>query len=388
MHHIPYLSLGKVNALCQEEIDQAVMNVVHSGQYLYGEQVSAFRKSWAKYNEAKYCVTTANGLDALTASLMALKILRKWPDQSEVIVSGLTFIASFEAISRVGLTPVPVDVNETDYLMNPDLAEKAITEKTVAMMPVNIYGRNTDMQPYRAIADKHGLAIVVDACQMHGNPQIVHPSTQDNVQRGNDFSKPLIEYCDAAAYSFYPGKNLGAFGDAGCLITNNPDLADTAEMYCNYGSKKKYHHLIQGVNSRMDDIQAAILNAKLPHLDESNALRRKQAGLYNRCIHNALITLPYGGKDEEQSVWHIYPVFTNYRAELIEYLAQNGIQALIHYPIPPHKQQAYKELNHMRLPVSERLCQTEVSLPLNPALTEQEQRYIINTLNKFEGKTA
>lgn len=375
-----------MNALYQKEIDQAVMNVVHSGQYLYGGQVSAFQKSWAKYIGANYCVTTANGLDALTASLMALKIMRKWPDQSEVIVSGLTFIASFEAISRAGLTPVPVDVRETDYLMDSCLAEKAITEKTVAMIPVNIYGRNTDMQPYRDIADKHSLAIVVDACQMHGNPRIVHQSTQDVVLQANDLGKPLIKFCDAVAYSFYPGKNLGAMGDAGCLITNDHELADTAEIYCNYGSKKKYQHLIQGMNSRMDDIQAAILNAKLPYLNQSNALRRKQAELYNCHIHNPLISLPYGGKDEQQSVWHIYPVFTDYRTELIEYLARNGIQALIHYPTPPHKQQAYKELNHMSLPVSERLCQTEVSLPLNPALTEEEQRYIINTLNKFEGK--
>lgn len=366
---IPYLNLGKVNAAYQKEIDAAAMKVLHSGYYLYGEQVNTFRRNWARYNLADYCVTTANGLDALTASLAALKLMHQWRDGSEVLVSGLTFIASFEAISRAGLQPVPVDVSETDYLMDIRLAEKVISPNTVAIMPVNIYGRYTDMRPWRALADEHRLAVVVDACQMHGRME---------------FEMPLVEYCDAVAYSFYPGKNLGAFGDAGCLITNNHDLAELAEMYCNYGSVQKYHHQIQGMNSRMDEIQAAILNAKLPGLRHSNERRIFQAEFYNKGIHNPHLALPYGGTDEYQSVWHIYPVFSPDRDRLQAYLRSKGVQTLIHYPIPPHKQQAYKELNALSLPVSERLCQTELSLPLNPALTRKEQVYIIDAVNQFD----
>lgn len=365
MIQIPYLDLGKVNGLHQKEIEEAAMTVVRSGWYLNGNQVGTFRKAWAQYNNAKYCVTTANGLDALTASLISLKILRGWKNGGEVLVSGLTFIASFEAISRVGMTPVPVDVNENDYLMNIRLAEKAITENTVAIVPVNIYGRYTDMRPWRKLADKYHLAIVDDACQMHGRFDISN-------------------YCDAVAYSFYPGKNLGALGDAGALITNDKELAEVAEMYCNYGSEKKYHHIIKGVNSRMDELQAAILNVKLKYLDSDNILRRSQARRYNEGINNEYVTLPYEGKDEDKSVWHIYPVFSPYRDELQDYLTGNGVQTLIHYPLPPHKQQAYKELNAHSLPVSERLCQQELSLPLNPALAPQEQQQIIDIINRFK----
>lgn len=368
---IPYLDLKRVNAPQESEIKAAIEATIHSGWYLYGEQVRTFQKAWATYNDADYCITTANGLDALTASLLSLKHLRQWADGSEVLVSSLTFIASFEAISRAGLKPVPVDVSEADYLMSFPLAQQSINTNTMAIMPVLIYGRNTDMRPWRTLADEHNLSIVADACQMHG--------------RVREKDAALTKYCDVVAYSFYPGKNLGALGDAGALITNNKEVAEMAEMYCNYGAKEKYHHLLQGANSRMDEIQAAALNVKLKYLDQSNATRRNQAKVYNANIHNPLITLPYGGKEEELSFWHVYPVFTPQRDEFQVYLRNKGIQTQVHYPIPPHKQQAYKELNGYSLPVSERLCKTELSLPLNPALSKPEQDYIVEAINNFAG---
>lgn len=367
--NIPYLNLKEINNRHKDEFLMALERVLARGLYLYGEEISGFEAMWARYNGARYCVTTANGLDALTAALISMKNIRHWADKSEVLVSAHTFIASFEAISRAGLTPVPVDVSEQDYLINQALLPEALTPRTVALMPVNIYGRWTDMRPLRDWADKHNLAIISDACQKHG-----HASPNDNT----------VALSDATAYSFYPGKNLGALSDAGCVLTNDTTLAEAIRMFCNYGANIKYHHRIKGINSRMDELQAAFLKIKAATLDSDNNYRRTLARNYNNGIKNPYLALPYGGKQEDMSVWHIYPVFCEERDRLQTYLNAHGIGTNIHYPVPPHKQPAYKELNGQSMPVCERLCAQELSLPLNPALTLPQQEYIINTINAFK----
>ena len=366
--NIPYLHLGRLNALCQPLLEQAALRVLRLGSYLNDQEVARFEHSWAEANNARHCVSTANGLDALTVALQGLKTLCQWPDGSEVIVSAHTFIASFLAITRAGLQPVPCDVSPDDYNISPSLIEPLITAHTVAIMPVHIYGRQCQMQPIRDIADRHDLKVVTDSCQRH------------SADGSGSFTAALS---DATAFSFYPGKNLGAQGDAGCLITDSQELADLARAYCNYGAAQKYCHTIKGCNSRMDSLQAAMLSAKLPLLDKHNNQRRQQAERYNQEICNPLITLPYGGQEADQSVWHIYPVFCQHRQQLRDWLDSHGIGTIIHYPTPPHRQAAYAELNPVSLPVTEHLCATELSLPLNPTLTAEEQGYIIDTLNAF-----
>lgn len=367
--NIPFLDLGDVNGLMQTEIEQAALRVIRSGQYLYGDEIHNFEQKWAAANGTAYCVSTANGLDALTAALHCLKTLCHWPDNSEVIVSAHTFIASFEAITRCNLKPVPCDVSPHDYNIDCNRITALINANTVAIMPVHIYGRPCDMQTIKAIADSHSLRIITDSCQMHPQWSMVNGQLSTGV--------------DVTAFSFYPAKNMGALGDAGCLITDNKQLAELARAYCNYGANVKYHHEIKGINSRMDAVQAAILSVKLTHLDEQNKLRQHQALRYSQAITNPLITLPYGGRDTDKSCWHVYPVFCHKRQKLQEWLSANGVGTIIHYPVPPHKQKAYAELNTLTLPVTERLCNTELSLPLNPALTAEQQDYIIDVINNF-----
>ncbi|MCH5178727.1 MAG: DegT/DnrJ/EryC1/StrS family aminotransferase [Prevotellaceae bacterium] len=366
---IPYLDLRQLNAECMPQIEQAALHTMRSGLYLNDSNVYEFEQSWAKGNRTKHCISTANGLDALTAALSAMKALYLWNDGSEVVVSAHTFIASFEAITRAGLMPVPCDVNITDYNINCNLIEPLINDKTVAVMPVHLYGRECDMKRIKEIANRHHLKIITDSCQRH--------SLDDN-------DNITATISDAVAFSFYPGKNLGALGDAGCLITNNTELADLARTFCNYGARIKYHHDMKGINSRMDAVQAAILNVKIPILNHQNAIRQSQAERYNQAINNPVITLPYDSKETEKSVWHIYPIFCQHRDKLQSYLSELGIGTIIHYPIPPHKQLAYREINHLSLPITEQLCATELSLPLNPTLTLEEQDYIIEALNSFQ----
>lgn len=362
---IPYLDLGSLNRPHQKEIEKAALSVIQSGYYLYSSDVSDFESEWAAHNQAAHSIGTANGLDALTAILVAMKHLYRWNDGDEVIVSAHTFIASFEAITRARLKPVPCDVDEHTYLIAPSLIEPLITPRTVALMPVHLYGRLCDMDEIKNIAQKHSLRIIVDACQAH------------EICKGADFG-------DAAAFSFYPGKNLGALGDGGCLVTNDASIAQFARTFCNYGANIKYHHLIKGINSRLGSIQAAILRIKLQYLAQDTKQRQDMAQYYNKNIHNRFILLPYGASKAHKSNWHIYPIFCQYRQQLQRHLSDAGIGYIVHYPTPPHKQQAYSELNTLTLPVTERLCQTELSIPLNPTLTKEQQDYIVNTLNAFK----
>ncbi|MGN1236268.1 MAG: DegT/DnrJ/EryC1/StrS family aminotransferase, partial [Bacteroidaceae bacterium] len=318
----------------------------------------------ASYCGCKYCVSTANGLDALTAILVAMKHIYNWADGSEVVVSSHTFIASFQAICRAGLKPVACEVCSTTYQIDLKYAQKLINNSTVALMPVYIYGIVDNFQKISAFAEFNGLKIVTDACQAHGSCR----------------SKNIGH---AAAFSFYPGKNLGALGDGGCLVTNNIEIAKIARTFCNYGAEIKYQHTIKGINSRLDAIQAAILNIKLEYLDQENYIRNYFAAYLNKKINNEIIELPYSGKNNLLTNRHIYPIFCDKRDVLRNYLAENGIETIIHYPIPPHKQKAYKELNSTKLPVCEQLCNRELSLPLNSNLSIEQLDYMVNVINNF-----
>lgn len=361
---IAYLNLEKINGLYKDRLKKSVYDVIASGQYLNSDTVYDFEKQWATYCGCKYCVSTANGLDALTAILVAMKQIYKWADGSEVIVSSHTFIASFQAISRAGLKPIACEVCSSTYQMDLEYAQKLINDSTVALMPVYIYGMVDDFQIISSFAKQYGLKIVTDACQAHGSCRV-----------------KTIGH--AAAFSFYPGKNLGALGDGGCLVTNNKAIATIARTFCNYGAEIKYRHTLKGINSRLDAIQAAILKVKLLYLDQENFIRNYFATYLNKNIKNEFIELPYNGKNNLLTNRHIYPVFCDKRDVLKEYLAENGIETIIHYPIPPHKQKAYIELNSTNLPICERICNRELSLPLNSSLNIAQLDYMINIINNF-----
>ena len=367
--NIPYLDLGRLNALCQPQIEQAALRVLRSGRYLRDQQVALFEQAWAQANGVAYCVSTGNGLDALTAALRGLKWLNQWPDGSEVIVSAHTFIASFLAITEAGLTPVPCDVSADDYNINPTLIEPLITAQTVAVMPVHIYGRECQMQPIRAIADRHGLKVITDSCQRHC---------------ADGSGSLTTSLSDAAAFSFYPGKNLGALGDAGAVVTNNKDIADKVRALGNYGSDYKYHHVYKGCNSRLDELQAAFLVAKLPHLDRMNEERRNIAAKYTAGINNPKIIVPFV-LDNCVPVWHIYGIRCAERERLEQHFTERGIGFNKHYPIPMHLQECYKELNIPKgaLPIAEEISSTEVSIPMYYGMTDEEVRYVIDALNDF-----
>ncbi len=361
---IPYLNLRALNNFNADDLKEAAKQVVDSGYYLNCQTVYEFERHWAQYTQTDYCVSTANGLDALTAILTAMKSIYNWNDNAQVIVSAHTFIASFQSIVRVGLTPVPCEVDPETYLIAPKKIEESVTPYTVAIMPVHLYGRICEMDSIRRIANKYNLKIVVDACQAHG------------MCKGTAMG-------DAGAFSFYPGKNLGALGDGGCICTNNEEIAVYARMFCNYGSTEKYTHNILGINSRLDAIQAAFLNKKLHLLESQNKQRQQIADYYNKHISNPQITVPYSCCNATTSNWHIYPVLCTKRNELKRHLAEAGVETIIHYPIPPHKQAAFAQLNNVSMTITETICARELSIPLNPTLTFDQQKYIVETLNSF-----
>lgn len=366
---IEYLSLKKITELYEPDITRAAEDVIKSGFYLYGKQVKSFEREFADYCGVSNCVGVANGLDALTLILVAYKKLRGWNDDDEVIVSANTFAATFLAVLRARLRPVACDVNESDGLINADLLEGLITPHTRAIIPVQLYGAVCDMDRINEIAAAHGIVVVEDAAQAHG-------AVYNNGRRAGSLG-------DAAAFSFYPSKNLGALSDAGAVVTDDERLAHTVRIIANYGSEIKYHHTMLGINSRIDDIQSAILRIKLKRLDETNACRRRIAAVYQSGIDNSLVSKPYGG-ELFNSVYYVYPVFCKERDRLQQYLLDCGIKTLIHYPVPPHLQPALKPfLADAKAPVTERLCTTELSVPLNAALSEDEIEHIVRTINSF-----
>jgi len=360
---IEYLNLKDINAPYEEEIKAAMNNVVDSGWYLFGNSVSKFEQEWADYCGAQYSVACANGLDAIRLSLQALIELGRIKKDAEVIVPANTYIATILAVSQCGLKPVLVDPDAETYLLAADKTKEAITNNTGVILPVHLYGQVCEMDSfYKLLEDYPNIYLVEDCAQCHG-------------------ARKMHKRSSAQCYSFYPGKNLGALGDAGAIVSNDTELCETIRMIANYGCAKKYVHDFKGINSRMDEVQAAILSVKLKDLDRCNVRRKEIAERYSREITNPQIILP---KVTTKSVYHIYPIRCEKRSELQQYLLDNGIATQIHYPIPPHKQKAYSELNGMSFPISEIIAQTELSIPCNQAMTDEEMTKVITTLNRFE----
>ena len=365
---VPYLDLKRISNSFEPELTAEVSRVVQGGWYLLGEENERFSKAFSKYCGAKYCVPTGNGLDALTMILVAYKRMLGWSDGAEVIVPSNTYIASILAVSRAGLQPVLCEPRLEDYLINPENIEELITERTKAIMVVHLYGRVCDMKPINELAGKYGLKVIEDVAQAQG-------VSYEGVC--------ACHLCDAAGVSFYPGKNLGALGDAGCITTDDEALAEYVSAMSNYGSRKKYLNEMKGLNSRMDEIQAAVLCLKLKRLDADNEARRRVAKAYSEGITNPLITLPTQPEDPRQNVWHIYPIRTPERDHLREYLSAAGIGTMVHYPVPPHKQKAYREWNDLTYPISERIHREILSLPMSPVMEKEEIQRVIEVLNEY-----
>ena len=365
---VSYLDLKRINNSFEPELTAEVSRVVQGGWYLLGAENRRFSKDFAEYCGAKYCVPMGNGLDSLTAILLAYKRMFGWGDDAEVIVPSNTYIASILAVSRAGLQPVLCEPRLEDYLIDPDGIEALVTERTKAIMVVHLYGRVCEMRPIMALAKRYGLKVLEDVAQAHG-------VCYEGVRAGH--------LCDAAGISFYPGKNLGALGDAGCVTTDDEALAECVRAMGNYGSREKYINEMKGMNSRMDEVQAAVLCLKLKRLDADNEARRKVARAYTEGIINPLITLPSMPADPKQCVWHIYPIRTPERNHLREYLFAKGIGTMVHYPIPPHRQQAYSEWNDRTYPVSELIHREILSLPISPLMTDGEVRCVIDALNAY-----
>ncbi len=365
---VPYLDLKRVNNSFEPELTAEVTRVVQGGWYLLGEENKRFSKAFSEYCGARYCVPTGNGLDALTMILVAYKQMLGWDDDAEVIVPSNTYIASILAVSRAGLQPVLCEPRLEDYLINPDNIEPLITERTRAIMVVHLYGRVCDMKPINELARKYGLKVIEDVAQAQG-------AAYGGVRAGH--------LCDAAGISFYPGKNLGALGDAGCVTTDDEALADYVRAMSNYGSSKKYVNRMKGMNSRMDEVQAAVLCLKLKRLDADNEARRRVAQAYSEGIDNPVITLPTLPSDPSENVWHVYPIRTPERDRLREFLSQEGIETVVHYPIPPHRQQAYAEWNDCSYPISEHIHSEILSLPMSQVIRDDEVARVIEVLNAY-----
>ena len=364
---IKFLDLYKINDLHRAEIDEAIKQVLNSGWYLLGKEVEAFEKEFAEYCGTKHCIGVANGLEALTLIFRAYKELGKLKDGDEVIVPANTYIASILSITENNLKPVLVEPNIKTYNIDPELIEENITPKTKAILCVHLYGRLCEMEKINAIAKKHNLIVVEDSAQSHG--------AMLNGKRAGSWG-------NASGFSFYPGKNLGCLGDGGCVTTSDDELANAIKAIHNYGSHQKYHNLYKGVNSRLDEIQATVLRVKLKYLDEENEKRRQIAKYYCENIKNPLITLPLlGDKDE---IWHVFPVRVKNRDNFQKYLTDNGVQTIIHYPIPPHKQQAYKEWNDLFFPITEQIHNEIISLPISQVMTDEEIKRLVEVVNAYE----
>ena len=363
---ISFLDLKEINAQYREELILAVTNVIDSGWYIQGEQVQCFEKEFADYCGEKYCIGVANGLDALTLIFRAYKELNKLKEGDEVIVPANTYIASILAITENRLKPILVEPDEKTYNLDPKLIEQAITPKTKAILAVHLYGQLADMLAINKIAEKHGLLVVEDSAQAHG-------TSHNGIKAGN--------WGNASGFSFYPGKNLGALGDAGAATTNDPELAKIIRILGNYGSHTKYENMYQGVNSRLDEIQAAFLRVKLKYLDAEIENRKNIANYYLKNIKSENIILPNITTD---SVWHLFVIRVSERERLQKYLLDNGVQTLIHYPLPPHKQAAYKEWNNESYPISEQIHNEVLSLPISGVQSLEDTKEIVRVINEFK----
>jgi len=369
---VGYLELNRITALHGREIAEAVRKTVESGWYLHGEETEAFEREYAEYIGTNHCIGCGNGLDALTLIFRAYKEMNVLNDGDEVIVPANTFIASILSITENNLVPVFVEPDINTLQIDETKIENAITSRTRAILLVHLYGRCAYSDTIGEICKRHDLKLIEDNAQAHGC------LCQNSYVYSN---KRTGSIGDAAGHSFYPGKNLGALGDAGAITTNDNELADTIRSLGNYGSSKKYVFDYCGRNSRIDEIQSAVLRIKLRYLDEDNKRRKEIANRYEKEINLPDLRItPNGNRD---NVYHIFPVFSPYRDKLQEQLLLSGIQTMIHYPIPPHRQKCYSKFASLQLPITERIHREELSLPCHPAMTYNEVSQVINAVNKI-----
>lgn len=364
---IKFLDLLGINQQYKTELKNAFERVLDSGWYIMGNELKQFEHEFRTYCGTKHCVGVANGLDALVLIIRAYKELNLFKSGDEIIVPSNTYIASILAISANDLVPILVEPDIATYNLDPNLLEAKITNKTKAILAVHLYGQLCNMKAIAAIAKKNNLKIIEDCAQAHG--------ATINGRRAGSFG-------DAAGFSFYPGKNLGALGDAGAITTDDDQLATAVRALLNYGSHVKYQNLYKGVNSRLDELQAALLSVKLKHLDSETLIRRTIADSYLKNIKNSKLILPVENI-QGSHVWHLFVIRTSHRDDLQRYLAENEIQTVIHYPIPPHKQEAYKELNNLSFPISEKIHNEVLSLPMSSVMTKEDVEKVIGILNKY-----
>ena len=365
---ISFLDLKKINLKYQEEIENKLLEVFRSGWYLLGDELKNFETNLATYIGSKYALGVANGLDALRLIFRAYIELGIMKPGDEVIVPSNTYIASILALSDNGLTPILVEPEINSYNIDISKIEEKITSKTKAILIVHLQGRIVFSDQLKSIAEKHHLKIVEDNAQAIG-------AEWNNVKSGN--------LGDAAGFSFYPGKNLGALGDAGAVTTNDKELFEAIRALANYGSKQKYVNIYKGLNSRLDEIQAAVLDIKLKYIQVENDTRRQIAKRFIQGIMNPKIILPENPSDEKEHVWHVFVIRTENRDELQAYLTERGIHTIIHYPTPPHKQDAYKEWNNLSFPISEKIHNEVISLPISSVLEDDEIETIIKVINQY-----
>lgn len=365
--NVPFVDMRPMHDEIRKDLDAEYNRVMDNSWFIQGEELQKFEEEYAAYCGTKYCVGVATGLDALYLALRAWGI----GAGDEVIVPSNTFIATALAVSYAGATPVFVEPVLENFNIDPSKIEEKITAKTKAIIAVHLQGRCADMDAIRAIADRHGLKVLEDAAQAHG-------ATYKGVRAG--------ALGDAAGFSFYPGKNLGALGDAGCVTTNDEELAKKVRALGNYGSDRKYHHIYKGTNSRLDEMQAAFLRVKLPHLEKWNDYRRKVAARYLSEIHNPLIKLPVATSDEFAHIYHVFVIRCDKRDELEQYLADKGIKTVKHYPTPMHMQKAYEDLHipEGALPIAEEISRTVLSIPMYYGITDEQVSYVVEAVNAFE----
>lgn len=366
---IRFLDLNKINKPYEAAFQEKLQSVMNSGWYVLGNEVKTFEENFSKYCGTEHCVGLGNGLDALVLIFKAYIQLGKLQKGDEVIVPANTYIASVLAILQADLIPVLVEPKLETYNIDPDLISEKITQKTRAILAVHLYGQLADMNAINAIASQHNLLVVEDAAQAHG------ASLDFRFKKAGNLS-------NVAAFSFYPGKNLGALGDGGAVTTNDEVLAKTIKSLRNYGSETKYYNDFIGVNSRLDELQAAFLNVKLPNLDSDNEKRRTVAKWYISEIKNNKITLPFWDNTTNH-VFHLFVIRTQNRDELQQYLLENGIETLIHYPVAPHKQKALASYNNLSFPITEKIHEEVMSLPISPVITDDEVGFFIKILNQY-----
>lgn len=364
---IKFLDLKKINLSHKKELIAAFERVLDSGWFILGEEVAKFEKDFADYCGVKHVIGVGNGLDALILIIRAYKELKLLKDGDEILVPANTYIASILAISANGLVPVLIDADIKTYNIDTALIEKNITKKTKAIMPVHLYGQLADMRSILKIANKHELLVIEDCAQAHG-------ASFDGVKAGN--------FGNASGFSFYPGKNLGALGDGGAITTNNDEFASTIRALANYGSEVKYKNLFKGTNSRLDEVQAAFLSVKLPHLNQETANRRAIANRYLKEIRNSKVILPVVERDESH-VWHLFVIRTEDRTNFQQYLLERNIQTVVHYPTPPHKQDAYTELANLTFPITSQIHEEVISLPLGPTMSAEDVSFVIDAINAY-----